>query len=78
MTSQTEAPVYRYKVKYVIVDPFGELLWQGFCIINQEQTRPTGEAEVALLDVQTSKVVRGSTPPEAPPGRVIITAVFPT
>jgi hypothetical protein len=77
MASQTETPVYSYKFKYVIVDPFGELLWQGFCIINQDRTRPTGEAEVALLDVRTSKVIRDSTPQEAPPGRVIITAVLP-
>lgn len=71
------APVYRYAVKYVIVDHFGEPLWTGSATATQDKPRPESEADVAVLDaLMTSRTIRNSTPPEAPAGRVIVTAAF--
>lgn len=69
--------VYRYEIKYLIVDAFGDLRWQGTVKMSQDKPRPTDEAEIALFDaLKTAKTIRKSCDDiGAPAGRVLIAAV---
>jgi hypothetical protein len=75
-TETTQPPTYRYRIKYFIVDDFGELLWTGRIMITQDRPRPEGEMDQAVLDVKTARVIRRSCDDlGAPAGRVLIAAV---
>lgn len=69
---------HEYKVKYLIVGAFGDLLWTGTTTIVQNVRRPDSETEQAVLDVQMARTIRESCDQiGAPPGRVLIAAVHP-
>lgn len=71
------APVYRYAMKYIIVDNFGDILWNGQVTMTQDRPRPQNQMEAAAFDaLKTSKTIRDSCPPAAPAGRVIVLAAF--
>jgi hypothetical protein len=77
MNAETAKPLtYDYRVKYYIVDDFGELLWKGTITITQDRPRPEREVDQAVLDVQTARTIRRSCDDlGAPAGRVLIAAV---
>jgi hypothetical protein len=75
-TETTQPPTYAYRIKYYIVDDFGELLWKGTATMYQDRPRPESEVDQAVLDVQTARTVRRSCDDtDAPSGRVLIAAV---
>lgn len=77
LESKPEKARYSYRIKYMIVDEFGDLRWDGTVTLHQDKPRPTGEAEVAVFDaLKTAKTIRRSCDAMgAPAGRVLITAV---
>lgn len=80
MSNQTNpAKRYHYNVKYYIADAFGNLRWEGVCMISQNVPRPTDEEEMAVLDMHTAKTIRTTCDktPGCPPGRVLIAAWLP-
>jgi CRISPR/Cas system type I-B associated protein Csh2 (Cas7 group RAMP superfamily) len=77
MTTETTQPhVHSYRIRYFIVDDFGELRWEGTTTITQNRPRPEREVDQAVLDVQTARTIRRSCDDlGAPDGRVLIAAV---
>lgn len=68
-------PIYRYAVAYIIVDHFGAILWTGSGTITQDAPLPEDIGKAAYFHAtRTSQVIRDTTPPGAPEGRVIVTA----
>lgn len=78
MTTDTTRPqTYAYRIKYFIVDDFGELRWEGTVTITQNRPRPEREVDQAVLNVQTARTIRRSCDEcGAPAGRVLIAAVM--
>ena len=69
---------YHYLVKYYIVDSFGDIHWQGECMIIQSEPTPTGETEEALYLARTAKTIRKSCDEQGVrAGRVLVAAIFP-
>ena len=68
---------HHFRVRYYIVNDFGDIRWEGQATISQDGPWPTGPRDLALIEAQTAQTIRSSTPPEAPPGRVLIACVFP-
>jgi hypothetical protein len=68
---------YHYNVKFLVVDAFGDVRWQGTSGIAQEKPFPDGGLERVLMEAQTAKTIRSSAPSNVPAGRVLIAAVLP-
>lgn len=75
----TSATVYRYAIKYFIVDEFGTLLFTGTTTMSQRAPRPTKAEDIAAYDARTTvKSLRRSCDEHGfPAGRILIAAVFP-
>jgi hypothetical protein len=74
------AQKFRYAMRYYIVDPFGEILWDGRGELTMNAPWPNEQTQArthALVTAQAAQTARASAPAEAPPGRVLVAAVTP-
>jgi hypothetical protein len=69
-------PQFKYYILFVVVDAFGQILFEGNVTMFFPARRPTSETEIAVMDVQTAKTIRAACDkdPLCPEGRVVITA----
>lgn len=77
LKSKLEPKIYRYTVRFLIVDDFGEILGRSRATIQQDIPRPSDVDDAACFDVRhTSKTIRREADKTGrPAGRIVITAV---
>lgn len=70
--------IYQFSVKYLIVDPFGEVVYKGTCALTQTEPLPVQPSHMAVWEMVSARNVRKSCDDQgAPDGKVLIAAVFP-